>query len=66
MSLDDLDIDVADVLDGDSNELKTSMPGVEVTTRLADADVETLESVHERQLLFALEHAEEAKEATRM
>jgi len=64
MSIDDLD--PKDVLDGDSNELKTSLPGVEVTTRLADVDPEELEALHQRQLNYALERAEEAKEATRM
>jgi len=48
------------------SQLSTQLPGVDVTTALADADPETLEAVHRRQLEWALEHAEEAKEATRM
>jgi hypothetical protein len=48
------------------NRLTTTLTNVEVTTQLADADVEELEALHRRQLEFALEHAEEAKEATRM
>lgn len=59
-------IDVDDVLDRSGNELRTKLPGVEVTTRLAEADVEELEDVHRRQLDEALSRAEEAKEATRM
>ena len=51
--------------DGD-NRLSTQLPGIEVTTGLEAADPETLEAVHRRQLEWALEHAEEAKEATRM
>jgi hypothetical protein len=61
-----MDIDLDDVTGGDNNKLKTSLPGVEVTTQLADADVEELEALHRRQLELALEHAEEAKESTRM
>lgn len=49
-----------------SNELSTQLPGIEVTTSLDEADPETLEDVHRRQLEWALAHAEEAKEATRM
>ena len=64
MPMDSLDAD--DLLDGKGNQLKTVLPGVEVTTRLADVDAEELEAVHQRQLEFALERAEEAKEATRM
>lgn len=64
MSIDDLDL--ADVVGGSGTELKTSLPGVQVTTRLAGADAEELEAVHRRQLDYALERAEEAKESTRM
>ena len=64
MSVDDLDLGT--VLSGHGNELKTSLPGVVVTTRLADVDLEALEAAHRRQLEFALEHAEQAKEATRL
>lgn len=64
MSIDDLDL--ADVVGGSGNELKTSLPGVTVTTRLAESDAEELEAVHRRQLDYALERAEEAKVATRM
>lgn len=60
------DLDPEDLLEGGGAQLKTSLPGVQVTTKLPEADVETLESVHRRQLEYALEHAEEAKEATRM
>jgi len=60
------DIDPSDVLERAGNELKTSLPGVTVTTRLADAEAEELEAVHRRQLDYALERAEEAKLATRM
>ena len=60
------DIDPSEFLDGADNELKTSIPGVTVTTRLADADTDELEEVHRRQLEFALEHAEDAKNASRM
>jgi hypothetical protein len=37
-----------------------------VRTALDDADPDELEAVHRRQLEWALEHAEDAKEATRM
>ncbi|HET7323136.1 MAG TPA: hypothetical protein VFJ06_02265 [Halococcus sp.] len=60
------DIDLDDVLDGSGNELRTKLPGVEVTTRLSDVDTEELEAIHQRQLDEALARAEEAKEATRM
>lgn len=63
MSLDDLDVEG---LSGAGNELKPNIPGVQVTTRVEDADLDELEALHRRQLEFALEHAEEAKEATRM
>ncbi len=62
----DPDFDPSELLDGADNELKTSLPGVTVTTRLADADPEELEELHRRQLEFALEHTEEAKNASRM
>ena len=58
--------DLADVVGGSGNELKTSLPGVTVTTRLAEVDAEELEAVHRRQIDYALEHAEEAKVSTRM
>jgi hypothetical protein len=61
-----MDIDLDDVTSGETNKLKTSLPGVEVTTQLGDADAEELEALHRRQLELALEHAEEAKESTRM
>ena len=62
----DSDFDPSEFLDGADNELKTSLPGVTVTTCLAEADPEELEELHRRQLTFALEHAEEAKNASRM
>ena len=46
--------------------MKTKLPGIEVTTRLDDADPEELERLHRAQLTFALEHAEDATEASRM
>lgn len=58
--------DLEDLKGADGTQLKTSLPGIEVTTQLADSSVEDLEAVHRRQLEYALEHAEEAKEATRM
>lgn len=61
-----MDLDLEDALGGSGNKLKTSLPGVEVTTKVGDADPEELEALHRRQLELALEHAEEAKEATRM
>lgn len=48
------------------NKLQTQLPGIEVTTQLADGDLDELEAVHRRQLEWALDHAEEAKEATRL
>jgi len=60
------DLDPADLLERSGNQLKTSLPGVQVTTRLADVDAETLEALHRRQLDYALERAEDAKEATRL
>ena len=62
----DLNLDVADALDGDGNRLETQLPGIVVKTSLDDVEPEELEAVHRRQLEWALEHAEEAKEATRM
>lgn len=59
-------LDLADVVGGSGNELKTSLPGVTVATRLAEVDAEELEAVHRRQLDYALERAEEAKVSTRM
>lgn len=64
MSIDDFDLE--EMLETRGSQLKTSLPGVIVTTKLTDADVDELEAVHRRQLEYALEHAEEAKEATRM
>ncbi|MFB6165881.1 MAG: hypothetical protein ABEJ31_12045 [Haloarculaceae archaeon] len=60
------EIDLADALGGSGTELKTSLPGVTVTTRLTDVDVEELEAVHRRQLEYALDRAEDATEATRL
>lgn len=64
MSMDDFDPE--EMVETSGSQLKTSLPGVVVTTKLADADADELEALHRRQLEFALEHAEEAKEATRM
>lgn len=64
MAMDDFDL--TEMIETRGSQLKTSLPGVVVTTKLTDADVEELEAVHRRQLEYALEHAEEAKEATRM
>lgn len=64
MAMDDFNLE--EMLETRGPQLKTSLPGVVVTTKLTDADVNELEAVHRRQLEFALEHAEEAKEATRM
>lgn len=58
--------DTTDGAADSGNTLETQLPGIEVTTRLADADIETLEAVHRRQLDWALDHAEEAKKATRL
>ena len=63
---DDIDVDLAELAGGGGSKLKTQLPGVTVETSLDDADPEALEAVHRRQLEWALEHAEEAKEATRM
>lgn len=64
--MDGIDIDPEEVIAGSGNKLKTKLPGVEVSTQLVDADSEELEEVHRRQLEYALEHAEDAKKATRM
>lgn len=64
MSMDDFDPE--ELVETPGSQLKTSLPGIVVTTKLPNADVDELEAVHRRQLEFALEHAEEAKEATRM
>lgn len=61
-----MDLDLSEALSGNGNMLKTSLPNVTVTTQVADAELEELEALHRRQLELALEHAEEAKEATRM
>lgn len=60
------DVDPEDAFGGGDTQLKTSLPGIQVTTSLDEADVEELEAVHRRQLEWALEHAEAAKESTRM
>lgn len=61
------DFDFEDLLDGSGGaKMKTELPGVEVTTQLPDGDADELEALHRAQLTFALEHAEEAKEASRM
>lgn len=62
----DMDVDLSELADAGGSTLKTQLPGVTVETSLEDADPEDLEAVHRRQLEWALEHAEEAKEATRM
>ncbi|MFU8867048.1 hypothetical protein [Natronococcus sp.] len=64
MSMDEFDPE--EMVETSGSQLKTSLPGVVVTTKLTDADADELEAVHRRQLEFALERAEEAKEATRM
>jgi hypothetical protein len=64
MAIDDIDLE--DLFDGGGAQLKTSLPGIQVTTSLDETDVEELEAVHRRQLEYALERAEDAKEATRM
>jgi len=61
-----MDIDLDEVAGESGNKLKTSLPGMSVTTQLSDADPEELEALHRRQLELALEHAEEATESTRM
>lgn len=62
----DIGIDVEEALAAGGSKLETQLPGIAVKTSLDDADPEELEAVHRRQLEWALEHAEEAKEATRM
>lgn len=62
----DVDVDMDEVLGGGGRKLKTQLPGITVETAIDEADAEELEAVHRRQLEWALEHAEEAKEATRM
>ncbi len=61
-----MELDLDDLLDGSDLKMKTKLPGVEVTTQLTDADSAELERAHRDQLTFALEHAEDAKEASRM
>ena len=51
---------------GDENVLETQIPGIQVTTQLVDAGIDDLEAVHRRQLEWALEHAREATESSRM
>ncbi len=62
----DIDIDIEEALGGADAKMTTKLPGVEVTTRLGEADGEELERLHRAQLTFALDHAEDAKEASRM
>ena len=62
----ELGADVEEALGGNGRKLETQLPGIVVKTSLDDVDAEELEDVHRRQLEWALEHAEEAKEATRM
>ena len=62
----DIEIDPEELVGGDGARTKTKLPGIEVTTQLDDADPEELERLHREQLTFALEHAEDAKEASRM
>ena len=50
----DIEIDPEELVGGDGARMKTKLPGIEVTTRLDDADPEEPE------------HAEDAKEASRM
>lgn len=59
------DADEAAATEGTS-ELVTQLPGIEVSTALEDTDPEALEAVHRRQLEWALEHAQQAKESTRI
>ena len=61
----DFDVDLGELLDG-GNRMTTKLPGIEVTTQLAEADADELARLHREQLTFALEHAEDAKEASRM
>jgi len=62
----DIDIDLEEALGGGDAKMKTTLPGIEVTTQLGEAEPEALERLHRAQLTFALEHAEDAKEASRM
>ncbi|PSP79286.1 hypothetical protein BRC88_09255 [Halobacteriales archaeon QS_4_69_225] len=62
----DIEIDPEELGGGDGARMKTKLPGIEVTTQLDDADPEELERLHRAQLTFALERAENAKEASRM
>ena len=62
----DIEIDPEEFVGGDGARMKTKLPGIEVTTQLDDADPEELERLHREQLTFALERAEDAKEASRM
>ncbi|QZA88095.1 hypothetical protein K0C01_09865 [Salinarchaeum sp. IM2453] len=64
MSEDQSQQDVEPESSGD--QMITSLPGISVTTQLSDADPEVLQDLHKKQLEFALERAEEAKEASRM
>lgn len=64
--MENLDVDLDEVVGGSGNKLKTTLPGITVETSLAEATAEDLEAVHRRQLEWALEHAEDAKESTRM
>ena len=61
-----VELDLDELVDGNSSKMKTKLPGVEVTTQLAEGDPEELQRLHREQLTFALEHAEDAKEASRM
>jgi len=62
----DIEPDLDELVDGSDSKMKTKLPGIEVTTQLSDADSEELERLHREQLTLALEHAEDAKEASRM
>lgn len=62
----DFDVDLGELVDGGGARMTTSLPGIEVTTQLPESAAEELEELHRAQLTFALEHAEEAKEASRM
>lgn len=62
----DFDVDLGELVDGGGARMTTSLPGIEVTTQLPESEADELEELHRAQLTFALEHAEEAKEASRM
>lgn len=62
----DFDVELGELVDGGDAKMKTKLPGIEVTTQLAEAEPGELERLHREQLTFALQHAEEAKEASRM